>query len=471
LGRSYLTLVVCQAIAAAAALAALRWLATYVDPETFGSYSLYQSVIAAGALFLVSWPNAALLRFGREEWMRDGHVGATVGARLVLFVGSISVALALAWVFDPYLQRLLHVDGSPFIWIAVGLVVCPAADMAIYVNQAIGRTEVYGYSPAITRLGFFAGVALIPFVHVRSGWTYLAAWFLAATCVAALVVLLTMPRGSWKGFAFRWPMVTMLIRYSWTLPFAAISTYVVNWIDSWVIREFRGIASVGVYNWAYQTTAIASLAFAPLAVALTPRVIDARLNGDSEWLNRYVSSILPAATFLAIAESFGFMFVFPAFNLIASPSYTSAYPVILILLSALPFQLISYLVTPLASAYERLLPRFVLVSAGIACLNVVGDIILVPRLGIPGAALATTTAFALGAVILIRVVRAEGIRFAPLWHYTLPAVIVLPSAAIVYSTGPRIGGILVGAGALGLGLVFARTYRGHLLVLKSALHL
>ena len=68
LGSSYVTVLVCQAVAAAATLASLRWLAQYVDPETFGRYALYQSVVSAGALLLVSWPNAALLRFGREEW-------------------------------------------------------------------------------------------------------------------------------------------------------------------------------------------------------------------------------------------------------------------------------------------------------------------------------------------------------------------------------------------------------------------
>ena len=71
MGRSYLTVIVCQCIAAVATIATLRWLAVYVDPDTFGQYALFQSVVSAAALFFVSWPNAALLRFGREEWVRS----------------------------------------------------------------------------------------------------------------------------------------------------------------------------------------------------------------------------------------------------------------------------------------------------------------------------------------------------------------------------------------------------------------
>ena len=356
LGRSYLIVLTCQGLAAVAALASLRWLATYVDPETFGRYSLYQSVVAAGALFLVSWPNAALLRFGREEWTRHGRIGDTLGARALLFVATTSFAVAVAWAFDLQLRAFLHVDHSPFIWVAVGVVVVPAAELAIYVNQAIGRTEVYGYSPLITRIGFFAGIALIPFLQAKPDWTYLASWLLGPTVAAAIFALATMPRTSFSGFTVSSPSVLTLLRYSWTLPFAAVSTYVVNWIDSWVIRDFRGVGSVGVYNWAYQTTAIAALAFAPLAVVLTPRVIDARLKDDPARIKRYVDAILPAATAMAIVVAVIFMFAFPLFNLIATPSYAPAYLVILILLAALPFQLIAYLVTPLANAYERLLP-------------------------------------------------------------------------------------------------------------------
>src|ERR1700704_2116782 len=174
MGRSYVILVACQIVAAVSAIAALRWLALCVEPETFGRYALFQSVVSAAALFFISWPNAALLRFGREEWTRDGRVGVTFGARALMFAVCASVAVVVAWVLDARLRVFLHVDSSPFVWLALGVVVIPAAELAIYLNQAIGRTEVYGYSPAITRVGFLAGVMMAPLLGVQPGWKYLA---------------------------------------------------------------------------------------------------------------------------------------------------------------------------------------------------------------------------------------------------------------------------------------------------------
>jgi O-antigen/teichoic acid export membrane protein len=441
--RDYLIIGACQGIAAVATIAALRWLATYVDPETFGRFTLFQSVVSAGTLFFISWPNAALLRFGREEWTRDRRIGATLAARVALFAGCAALAITFAWLADPWLRTLLRTTRSPFPWIAAGLIAMPAAELAIYVNQATGRSDVYGYSPAVTRIGFFAGVMAIPFLGRGVEWTYLAACLVAATATAAGVSVALLPRTAWSGFALSSSTVATLLRYSWSLPLAAFSTYVVNWVDSWVIRNVRGLSEVGVYNWAYQTTTIASLAFAPLAVILTPRMIDARLKNDALRIARYADSILPAALALACVVGLGSILVFPVLRIVASPAYLAAYPVILVLAAALPFQLIAYLVTPVANAHERLLPRFVFVSAGIAVLNAAGDILLVPLMGMLGAAIATTTAFLCGALMLVAVVRREGIGFAPLWQYALPAAIVGPGAAVLHLAGPFTGAISV----------------------------
>jgi O-antigen/teichoic acid export membrane protein len=450
---------VCQALAAIAMLASLHWLGVYVDPETFGRYALYQSVISAGALLLISWPNAALLRFGREEWGTHRRIGATLAARLTLFASCLCVAVGLSWLLDPWLRAFLRVEASPFVWIAAGVILMPTAELAVYTNQAVGRTEMYGYSPLITRAGFLAGVLLIPAFRPGADWTYLAVCILTATAIAASFAVVTLPLSHYGGFGFDAGRVGQLLRYSWTLPFAGISTYVVNWIDSWVIRDVKGVASVGVYNFAYQTTAVAALAFAPIAVVLTPRVIDARVNGDRLSLQRYVDAIVPTVSLFAAAVAFSLAFVFPLLRRVAAPAYEPAYPVILILASALPFQLIAYLVTPIGNAYERILPRFVLVSAVIAVLNTTGDLLLVRRIGINGAAIATTSSFAIGALLQVVVVQRAGLDFGPLWRFATPALVVAPALAVLGSNGPTTGGAVIVA-ATAAAIVAALTYFG-----------
>lgn len=446
--RAYSIIVICQACAAVAAVAALKALAVYVTPETFGQYSLYQSVVAAASLFLVSWPNAAVLRFGREEWTRHGRVGVTVAARLTLFVASVSVATAIGWIADPWLRGFLKIPTSPFYWIVAGVIVIPAAELAIYISQAVGRSEAYGYSPLVTRGGFLVGVVLIPLLHRDVTWTYLAACMVGATTAATATTVVKLPMASWSGFRMTSPALVAVLRYSWTIPFAAMSAYIVNWVDSWVIRGFRGVGPVGIYNWAYQTTAIASLACAPIAAILTPRVIDARLNADRERINRYARSILPVTAIASVAVAVGLTAVFPLLRIVASPAYAESYPVILVLMAAFPFQLLGYLVTPLGNAYESLIPRFVFVSAAVALFNTAGDLVLVPRMGISGAAISTAVAFAFGGVLQAVVVRSCA-NFHSMWRYTAPAWILVPTVAALCWAGPVMGAMLVLAGVVG----------------------
>jgi len=39
-----------------------------VAPEEYGKYNLYLSLISLAVMIFIAWPNAALLRFARENW-------------------------------------------------------------------------------------------------------------------------------------------------------------------------------------------------------------------------------------------------------------------------------------------------------------------------------------------------------------------------------------------------------------------
>jgi O-antigen/teichoic acid export membrane protein len=465
MGRSYLAVIIFQGLAAVAAFSALRWLGTYVEPEAFGQYTLYLSIVSAGTLVLISWPNAALLRYGREEWIEHGRIGRTLGARLGLYVICTTGAIAGAWLFADRLRTLMGVSRSPFLLIACALVVSPAAEFAIYVNQAIGRTAVYGYAPAITRFVFLASVLAIPHLQINPTWTYLASSFIAATALSFLFSILTAPRSIWSGFQLEKNTVLRVVKYSWTLPLAALNTFIVGSVDSWVIRHYDGLAAVGVYGWAYQATSLGALAFAPIAVVLTPGAIDARVRGRTAELNRFAAVVLPAAVVSAFAVAVGLAALFPVMRLIVAPAYLDAYPSMLLLVSALPFQLIAYLVAPLGNAYERSVPRFVTTSVVTAVINVAGDFLLVPRLGMVGAALATFVSFAAAALMFILVIRMEGIRFASIPSYVSPALVVIPAIAVLLWLGPARGATAI---AVVASVASAAILKQHISGMRSA---
>ncbi|MBI2321373.1 MAG: oligosaccharide flippase family protein, partial [Chloroflexi bacterium] len=379
----------------AAALVTFWLVSLHVSPEAFGRCSLYLAALGAAAMLLVNWPNAALLRYGREEWVQRQRVGETLAARGLLYAAGVIATIGLAWLLDPLLRAYLSIATSPFWWLVLGIVLMPVVEMAIYAHQAVGRRLPYGYAPLVSRVTFLAAVALIPVAGIRAEWDYLAAAMAAGWLLSATLVILTFPRDAWCGLRPTRAALRRILGYSWAIPLGALAAYTVNWVDAWVIRIYLGPEAVGIYTWAYQITAIGGLAFAPLGALLIPSMVDAHVAGDLRRLSRHGQRSLRLVVLVGALGTIVLAVVYPLLSSLAGPGYRGSYPVILLLLAAIPFQLLGYLMNPLMAPFESLVPKGMLMNAGLAVANVIGDLVLVPLVGITGAAIATWGVFCL----------------------------------------------------------------------------
>ncbi len=418
------------------------WLVSlYIRPAVFGQYSLYISVVGACGMLFINWPNAALLRFGREEWNSEKRIGETLAASFVLYFMGTIVAIGLAWWLDSLAARFLDLHDSPFFWIALGVILLPLTQIGVYANQATGQALPYSYAPLLNRSTFLLGIVLVPLLKVTAEWNYLVVWGLAGTSLASIVTFWLLPRCAWHSFQYKGAMLKKILRYSWAIPLGAVAAYTVNWVDAWVIRGFMDPTAVGLYTWAYQVTMIGSMAFAPLGVILAPTMLDARLAGDIArlGLHGYHSMRLVVAT--GIAGLVILTAVYPMLSMVVGSNYLRTYPVILILLSAIPFQLLGYLMNPIGSAFEHLVPRAVLISVGVAVANVLGDVLLVPQVGIIGAAIATLIVFSISALLTVILLMhyIKGLRFPSLLSFGVGGLLMPAGAICLLTTGPLLG--------------------------------
>jgi len=113
----------------------------------------------------------------------------------------------------------------------------------------------------------------------------------------------------------------------------------------------------------------------------------------------------------------------PVFDLWVGPQYRSAVPPFILLGMGLVFRGIACAYTPIYIAY--IMPkRYHLVSIFIALLNLMGDFILIPRYGMMGAAIATTSAFFVSSIFLLLMAnyKLKIVHMSPLL-YTIPTVL------------------------------------------------
>ncbi len=395
-------------------------------------------------MFFISWPNAALLRFGREEWNQRKSLGKTLSTRLVLYTAGVGSVLVIAFLLNSSATRFLDMTESPFSLIAAGIILAPLAEIGIYANQATGRPISYGLTPLISQIIFLSGILLIPVLYVTADIKYLIFWFLTGAMFSAVTAIIILPRNVWHSFRPDRTVMSNILRYSWALPFGAIASYTVNWVDAWVIRAYMDTFNVGIYTWAYQITMIGSLAFPPLAVILAPYMIDARLSGDIDELSQHGYRSLRVVVLAGIAGTVLLGLVYPVLSTVVGSHYMQAYMIILILLSAIPFQLLGYLITPISNAFEFLIPRKVLISIGIAISNVFGDLILVPLMGISGAAVATWGVFFVGGIIQVYIVMkyVPKISFPSLLSFSIGSLLMSVGVLGIWMSGPVAGTLL-----------------------------
>jgi O-antigen/teichoic acid export membrane protein len=441
---SYFIIVLLQGLASLLAILSLWQISLHVETAVFGQYSLYLSIIMAATMFLISWPNAALLRYGREEWKLNRKIGETLASRFVFYLVAVCVSIVGAWLLSPLLIGILKINTNFLFLVVIGIVIFPLAELAVYANQAVGKPVSYGYTPLVKQVIFFGGILLIPVMAIKVEVNYLIKVVLLASSIASIFALLSLPRCAWQSFRPSWMVLKKIFRYSWAIPLGAVAAYTVQWIDLWVIRIFMKTEDVGVYSWAYQLTALGGLVFTPLNVILTPTMIDAHLSGNYEQLSQYAQRLLRLMFLITIIGSLLLPAVYPVLATAVSSNYVLAYHAILVLASAIPFQLLSYLINPLLAPFANLIPKVALINSLMAIINVLGDFALVPLIGIVGAAISTWFVFSLGALLQIHLVKnyLTGIKMPRIFLFSLAGLIMPAGVFCLWSTGPFLGALL-----------------------------
>jgi len=124
-------------------------------------------------------------------------------------------------------------------------------------------------------------------------------------------------------------------------------------------------------------------------------MVDAKTGGDSNRYYRHARRGIRCMFMLSVCLVAALPLVSPSMHLFGN-TYRNAYSSLLILACGIPLQFINYWITPIGSAQDTFMPKFVGISFIVAGVKIVGDFALIPLLGISGAAWTTIAAFATG---------------------------------------------------------------------------
>ena len=311
-----------------------------------------------------------------------------------LFWGSLVSSIVISLIFILGIlafKQLFPSKMGTVIWLIPPLVV--SGSMFIRLNNFI-RTEqktvlfnLMGVVRRYSSLGF--GLALV-FLISKQVHVFYIGLLLAEILIVAFLVSRLFGQGVIKFKSFHIPFLKESVRYGLPLIFLELSSFFLKFSDRYLIQWFLGSAAVGVYTvGANLSQHVVDVVCVPVAYAISPMYMELWTKEGKEKTGKFVSEATNYLIMIALPIIFGFyamrreIVVMLASNKFADAS--SIIPFILIGVAIWEFY-------PLLSAglfIHKKTKNLAMVTIFTGALNVALNILLIPKFGIVGAAVAS----------------------------------------------------------------------------------
>ena len=191
-----------------------------------------------------------------------------------------------------------------------------------------------------------------------------------------------------------------------SLPIFSVDGFFIllTYVDVLVLQAFVGPAEVAVYHAAAKTLVLISFVYYAVAAASAHRFSEYHVAGETEKLARFVTDTIRWTFWPSLALAIGLMVVGKPLLALFGPGFDEGYPLILVLM-------IGLLARASVGPSERLLNMVgqqracALIYACAFATNLLLCLVLIPRLGLIGAAASTATATVVESALLFVVTR------------------------------------------------------------------
>ena len=305
------------------------------------------------------------------------------------------VLLALSWWFPggPW-----HVLPTPVIWaIATALPLLVLRELAIAVARAQGRFGFFNFQrlylecSRLLAVGILAGVLAL-------GVSEVATTLYVAEAAVALLITVLVWKPLTKAFTPSWSAFAKVQRYSARAALIVLANVLHRNLDKFLIPALLvdGTVLLTQYHLALVCLAPVNLLAGVVSTVIFPTLAKVS-DQDKIWsAHRFVRIFLMAGVLMSLGVATVGPWIIP---LLFGESNRPAYDLLLILIPGILALVITTNITSYLSA-RREFRFWIFVGYGLVAANVVLNLLLIPRMGVHGVALATTLTYVAEAAVL-----------------------------------------------------------------------
>jgi len=401
-----------------------------IDPSAYGILTVFHMVCQVFVLFIARWNHNSLLRYAREEFITEGKVNRVVWARLFFIMPIIVFAVLIVYLFSGSFGEYINFKTKAAVYaIPVYFILLIALDFIYNIARSTGKIRVYSYSIILEKFLVFCGVYLIASKIISPSIGSIIGVYIIGAFVTTVVFFLFLKPSLWFPPVFDKAVLKKIFSYSYPFMLITICMVGMGWIDIFFLRFFERLSQVGIYSLSYRLMSFVQMLSTFTATVALPIIIAFYAKKRKDLIVKYLKRIVPKAIFLWSIFLAVFLFAINyLFPFIFSSDYQSSLNPLRFLLCGLTFFFIFSLHSPVIQAYEMVHKgRWGFLLALVV--NIVGDVILIPRIGITGAAYSTIAAFVmLGVWYYLLTDKIVGVRRGVgMLLYTFPVWVVFLS--------------------------------------------
>lgn len=394
-GKTLIVFTFLQTTGQALGMLAPLAIAKFVSEDLFGRYSLAKMVVFLFISVLVASAQAPFIVYATEEKEKTGKINRSFSVQCAFFTFSIIAFLSLNLILSKVVMTFAEVSPTDLIFISLAFIGIALNTFLGNVFMAVGQR----IRNALTEL-VFGGLAMAMVLALCfTGNINLKTVFLTYFVSGLIVVILFVKTIDFKlllPFEFEWGHFKKMFSFAKWVMLGSTATYFINWGDNIVLRFFVPMSDIGEYNLGYSIfKGIAMLAFIINAYFL-PFVSEH--TEDVARMRNYLSNKRPKIFLVClVGVVLTFLLAPGILKLLYGNTYQKSGATLRILLigSVALFYTIFYYPVLNALKKYKFTQTISLFQVG---LNLTLDIILVPLMGVLGAAVATAFAYCCWAV-------------------------------------------------------------------------
>ncbi len=404
-----------------------------LDPAAYGSLMLFHMTCQFLILIIARWNNNAVLRYAREEFITTGKINATVWGRMLFIMPLFILSIVFLHINSERISVFIGFENNRLVYaIPFYCMALIMLDFIYNVARSISRIKIYSWSIGAERFIVLIGMLLVWAHLVNADIGSVISIYIAGAFITALAAFFFLKPSIWVPPVAEKKVIKKILIFSYPFILIAICMVGMGWIDSFFIRRYLTLESVGIYSLSYRLMSLVQMLSTFLATVIMPIIITYYAKDRMDSIRKYATNVMPKIIFLwSLFLAFSMCAAECSFPLLFSSEFQAAIAPLRFLMASLSFFVIFSLNSPIIQTLEVVnkVQLGFLLSLG---LNITGDIVLIPRIGIIGAAYSTGFAFfVLAAWYAVITSKELGLR----WGfknavYMLPAWFVIPGLII-----------------------------------------